>query len=173
VIQVFIDGANVWRTSQGLKKNIDFKKLMEFFKKGELLRISYYTALDKDAEDTKTSKIRPMLDWLDYNGFRVVDKYAKTWINDGIMKIKGDMDLEIAVDMLRAAKHGEDLWLFSGDGDFTYLVHECQRMGSRVTVCSSIKTQPSMCADELRRVCDEFVEIDTLPIFGDRNNRWS
>jgi len=166
-IAVFIDGANVYATAKMLKFDIDYDKLRKFFG-DSLVRAYYYTATKpRTGEDP----LRPLLDWLQYNGYKLVSKETKTFIDaDGRTKIKGNMDMEIAVDVMEVMPYVTDVWLFSGDGDFRYLVEAVQRRGIRVTVCSSIRTTlrdgspMSVCGDELRRSADTFVDISELPI---------
>ena len=141
--------------------DIDYKRLLrEFQGRGELLRAFYYTAV---IEDQEYSSIRPLIDWLDYNGYTVVTKATKEFIDQtGRRKIKGNMDIELAVDAMELAEHIDEMVLFSGDGDFRSLVEAVQRRGVRVTVISTISTQPPMIADELRRQADVFADLVTL-----------
>lgn len=158
---LFIDGANLYATTKSLGFDIDYKRLLkEFQSRGNLLRAFYYTAL---IEDQEYSSIRPLLDWLDYNGYTVITKPAKEFTDaTGRRKIKGNMDLELAVDVMELADHLDHVVLFSGDGDFRPLVESVQRKGVRVTVVSTISTQPPMIADELRRQADVFIDIAEL-----------
>lgn len=158
---LFIDGANLYATTKSLGFDIDYKRLLkEFQSRGNLLRAFYYTAL---IEDQEYSSIRPLLDWLDYNGYKVVTKPAKEFTDAmGRRKIKGNMDLELAVDMMELADHLDHVILFSGDGDFRPVVESVQRKGVRVTVISTISTQPPMIADELRRQADVFIDLQEL-----------
>ncbi len=158
---LFIDGANLYATTKSLGFDIDYKRLLEEFQgRGNLLRAFYYTAL---IEDQEYSSIRPLLDWLDYNGYKVVTKPAKEFTDAmGRRKIKGNMDLELAVDMMELADHLDHVILFSGDGDFRPVVESVQRKGVRVTVISTISTQPPMIADELRRQADVFIDLQEL-----------
>ena len=157
-IALFIDGANLYATAKSLGFDIDYKRLIkEFSTRGRLVRAYYYTAL---VEDQEYSSIRPLIDWLDYNGFAVVTKPAKEFVDSmGRRKIKGNMDIELAVDAMEMADHLDQIVLFSGDGDFRSLVEALQRKGCRVSVVSTIATQPPMVADELRRQADEFVDL--------------
>jgi uncharacterized LabA/DUF88 family protein len=158
---LFIDGANLYTTAKTLGFDIDFKRLLkEFEGRGTLVRAFYYTAV---IEDQELSAIRPLIDWLDYNGYSVITKAAKEF-NDtnGRRKVKGKMDIELAVDALELAKHIDQIVLFSGDGDFCSLVEAIQRRGVRVTVVSSIVSQPPMIADELRRQTDVFIDLMEL-----------
>lgn len=155
---VFIDGANLYATARALELEIDYKKLLRTFsEKCVMIRAFYYTAI---FEDQEYSPLRPLIDWLDYNGYRVVTKPVKEFIDDqGRRKIKGNMDIEIAVDMLGLADHIDHAVLFSGDGDFRRLIEALQRKGVRTTVISSNKCNPPMIADELRRQADQYVEL--------------
>ena len=160
-IALFIDGANLYSASKGLNIDLDFKKLLdEFQKRGVLVRAYYYTAI---VEDQDYSPIRPLVDWLDYNGFTVVTKPAKEYTDiNGRKRHRGDMDVDLAVDMMEMASHCDHMVLFSGDSDFRRLVEAVQRRGVRVTVVSSVKTSPPMASDELRRQADSFVDLADL-----------
>jgi uncharacterized LabA/DUF88 family protein len=160
-IALFIDGANLYAAAKSLGFDIDYKRLLqEFQTKGYLLRAYYYTAL---AEDQEYSSIRPLIDWLDYNGYTVVTKPTKEFVDSsGRRKIKGNMDIELAVNAMEMAEAVDHLVLFSGDGDFRSLVEAIQRKGRKVTVVSTLSTQPPMIADELRRQADHFVDLATL-----------
>jgi uncharacterized LabA/DUF88 family protein len=157
-IALFIDGANLYATAKSLGFDIDYRRLLqEFQSKGYLLRAYYYTAL---AEDQEYSSIRPLIDWLDYNGYTVVTKPTKEFVDaSGRRKIKGNMDIELAVHVMEMADAIDHLVLFSGDGDFRSLVEAVQRKGKKVTVVSTLSTQPPMIADELRRQADHFVDL--------------
>jgi len=160
-IALFIDGANLYSAAKGLNIDLDFKKLLEEFqKRGVLVRAYYYTAI---VEDQDYSPIRPLVDWLDYNGFTVVTKPAKEYVDaSGRKRHRGDMDVDLAVDMMELAEHLDHVVLFSGDSDFRRLVEAMQRRGVRVTVVSTVKSQPPMASDELRRVADSFVDLQDL-----------
>ena len=157
-IALFIDGANLHATAKSLGFEIDYKRLLsEFQLRGYLLRALYYTAV---IDDHEYPSIRPLIDWLDYNGYTVVTKAAKELVDQtGRRKIKGNMDVELAVDAMEIAPHIDQMVLFSGDGDFRSLVEAVQRRGVRVVVVSTISTQPPMVAQELRRQADEFIDI--------------
>ena len=160
-IALFIDGANLYATSKSLGFDIDYKRLLSFFEEqGYLLRAYYYTAL---IEDQEYSSIRPLIDWLDYNGYRVVTKPTKEFTDaNGRRKVKGSMDMELAVDAMEIADTIDHIVLFSGDGDFRSLVAALQRKGRKVSVVSTVSTNPPMIADELRRQADNFLELTSL-----------
>ena len=160
-IALFIDGANLYAATKALAFDIDFRRLLdEFGRRGVMVRASYYTAV---IEDQEYSPLRPLVDWLDYNGFNVVTKPAKRFTDaNGAVRTKGNMDIEIAVDMMELSAHIDHVVLFSGDGDFRRLVEAVQRKGVRVTVVSTVKSQPPLVADELRRQADAFVDLGDL-----------
>ena len=167
-IALFIDGANLYATSKTLGFDIDYKRLLkEFQSRGTLLRAFYYTAI---IEDQEYSSIRPLIDWLDYNGYTVVTKATKEFVDaSGRRKVKGNMDIELAVDAMELAQRIDEMVLFSGDGDFRSLVEAVQRRGVRVTVVSTISSQPPMIADELRRQADVFTDLVELKTKIDRD----
>ncbi|MCB1442511.1 MAG: NYN domain-containing protein [Methyloceanibacter sp.] len=174
-IALFIDGANLYAASKSLSFDIDYKRLLALFRaKGQLVRALYYTAL---ADDQEYSSIRPLIDWLDYNGYTMVTKPTKEFVDAaGRRKIKGNMDIELAVDAMELAEHLDHLVIFSGDGDFRSLVEALQHKGKRVSVISTLTTNPPMVADELRRQADQFIELTDLQHEisrdpGDRSNR--
>ena len=157
-VALFIDGSNLYAAARALDFDIDYKRLLDVFRdKGYLVRAFYYTAL---MDDQEYSPLRPLVDWLDYNGYTMVTKPAKEFTDaSGRRKLKGNMDIELAIDMLEMADRLDHIVLFSGDGDFRRLVEVVQRRGARVTVVSTVKSQPPMVADELRRQADNFLEL--------------
>jgi uncharacterized LabA/DUF88 family protein len=158
---LFIDGANLYATAKALQFDIDYKRLLMLFRqKGHLVRALYYTAL---VEDQEYSSIRPLVDWLDYNGYTMVTKPTKEFTDSmGRRKIKGNMDIELAVDAMRLSETLEHIVLFSGDGDFRPLVAALQQKGKRVSVVSTLQTAPPMVADDLRRQADQFIDLADL-----------
>ena len=160
-VGLFIDGSNLYAAARALGFDIDYKKLLTLFAdRCRLIRAFYYTAL---MEDQEYSPIRPLVDWLDYNGYTMVTKPTKEFTDAaGRRKIKGNMDIELAIDVMEMAQYLDHVVLFSGDGDFRRLVEAVQRKGVRVTVVSTVRSQPPMVADELRRQADLFVELEDL-----------
>ena len=160
-LALFIDGSNLYAAAKALGFDIDYKLLRaEFMRRGKLLRAFYYTAL---LENDEYSPIRPLVDWLHYNGFHMVTKPAKEYTDTmGRRKVKGNMDIELTVDAMELAPHVDHVVLFSGDGDFKPLLEALQRKGVRVSVVSTIRSQPPMISDELRRQADNFIELDEL-----------
>lgn len=161
-IVLFIDGANTHAAAKALGLDIDFSKLLaEFGKLGHMVRANYFTAIAEDAEDY--SPIRPLVDWLDYNGFSLTTKLSREYTDAaGRVRYRGDTRVELAVAMLEAAPTCEHMVLFSGDGDYESAVEAVQRKGVRVTVVSTIKSTPPMLSDSLRRRADAFIDIESL-----------
>ncbi len=160
-VALFVDGSNLYSTAKSLDFDIDYKKLLSYFNSQcQLLRAFYYTAL---IEDQEYSPLRPLVDWLDYNGYTLVTKPAKEFTDPtGRRRIKGNMDIELAVDLIEMAAHIDHAVIFSGDGDFRRLVESIQRKGVRVSVVSTVQSQPPMIADELRRQADVFLDLNDL-----------
>jgi len=160
-LALFIDGANLYAAGKALGFDIDYKLLRnEFMRRGKLLRAFYYTAL---LDSDEYSPIRPLVDWLNYNGYTMVTKPAKEYTDSqGRRKVKGNMDIELCIDAMELAPRVDHIVLFSGDGDFKPLVESLQRQGVRLSVVSTIRSQPPMISDELRRQADNFIELDDL-----------
>ena len=160
-LALFIDGSNLYAAAKSLGSDIDYKLLRtEFMRRGKLLRAFYYTAL---LDNEEYSPIRPLVDWLNYNGFTMITKTAKEFTDSqGRRKVKGNMDIELTVNAMELAPHVDHIVLFSGDGDFRPLVESLQRQGVRVSVVSTVRSQPPMIADELRRQADNFIELEGL-----------
>lgn len=160
-LALFIDGSNLYAAAKSLGFDIDYKLLrQEFERRGKLIRAYYYTAL---LENDDYSPIRPLVDWLHYNGFSMITKPAREYTDAlGRRKIKGNMDVELTVMAMELAPRMDHAVLFSGDGDFRPLVASLQRQGVRVSIVSTTRSQPAMIADELRRQADNFIELDAL-----------
>lgn len=157
-IALFIDGANLYATAKSLAVDIDFRRLLrEFQGRGRLLRAYYFTTLNEELEN---STIRPLIDWLDYNGFHVITKSSREFVDAaGRRRIKGSLDIEVALEAMEISDRVDHIVLFSGDGDFRPLVAALQKRGCRVSVASTVATQPMMISDELRRQADHFIEL--------------
>ncbi len=160
-LALFIDGTNARAAARALGFDIDYKRLLtEFRSRGTLVRAFYYTVV---IEDQESSPLRPLLDWLDYNGFTVVTKPAKEFDDgEGRRRFKRSMGVELAVNAMELAEQLDEIVLFSGDGDFRALVQAVQRLGVRVTVVSTTASQPPSIADELRRQADVFIDLMEL-----------
>ena len=160
-LALFIDGANLYAAGKALGFDIDYKLLRnEFMRRGKLLRAFYYTAL---LDNDEYSPIRPLVDWLHYNGYSMVTKPAKEYTDSqGRRKVKGNMDIELAIDAMELAPRVDHMVLFSGDGDFKPLVESLQRQGVRISIVSTIRSHPPMISDELRRQADNFIELADL-----------
>lgn len=165
-LALYIDGANLYAAARGLQIDLDYRRLLtECRGRARLIRAYYYTAI---VEDQEVSPIRPLIDWLDYNGYTVVTKAAREYTDAmGRRRFKGNMDVEISVDMMEASAFLDHAILFSGDGDFVSLIEALQRRGVRTTVVSTVRSQPPMAADDLRRAADVFLDLaDLAPLIS-------
>jgi uncharacterized LabA/DUF88 family protein len=162
---LFIDGPNLYSTSRHLSFDVDYRNLLVYFRSRTNIVRAFYYAAQLDTEDY--SPLRPLMDWLAYNGFTLVTKAAREFTDaTGRRRVHGSMDVELAVDMIEIASQLDHVVLFSGDGDFVRLIERVQQLGIRATVISSARTKPVMVADELRRQADQFVELaDIAPEF--------
>jgi uncharacterized LabA/DUF88 family protein len=160
-LAVFIDGPALYYSSRALGFQVDFKRLLSYLERqGALMRAYYYSPLSEDGDFQTT---RPLLDWLDYNGFTVKTKLVKEYDDgEGRRKLKRNISIEIAVDALEIASRVDEIMLFSGDGDYRKVIEARQRQGPRALVVSPLRSRPPMLADELRRQADEFREMDDL-----------
>ena len=160
-LALFIDGVNLYSAARALEFGIDYKRLhQEFMRRGKLLRAFYYTAL---FENDEYSSIRPLIDWLHYNGFTTVTKPMKEYTDSmGRRKVKGNMHIELAVDAMEIAPRVDHIVLFSGDGDFVPLIASLQRQGVRVSIVSTQRSPTPMVSDELRRQADNFIDLKVL-----------
>ena len=168
-IVLFIDGPSLHMTARALGFEVDYKELLSVFqKKGKLLRALYYTTI---LEQQDFTAVRPLVDWLEYNGYTLITKPAKEFTDAaGRRRVKGDMDVELAVHAMQMADTVDHIVIFTGDGDFRCLVEALQQRGKRVSVISTLETQPAMVADELRRQADQFIELATLESAISRKN---
>ena len=157
-LALFIDGPNLYNAARALNFDIDYRRLLTLFQsKGRLIRAFYYTAL---AEEQDYSPIRPLVDWLDYNGFTMVTKPMKEFTDAaGRRRVRGDISVEMTVDVLSLAPRLDHAVIFAGDGDLRRMVEGAQQLGLRVSVLSTIRTQPGMIADDLRRQADQFIDL--------------
>lgn len=165
-LAIFVDGNGLYSAARALGFEIDYRRLrQEFARRGTLLRALYYVSF---VESEEYSPVRPLIDWLDYNGFNVVTKIAKEYVDaQGRRKVKGNIDVEMAVHAMELASRLDHVVLFTGNGDFRVLVASLQHQGVRVSVVSTVRSQPPMVSDELRRQADNFIDLcDLRDIIG-------
>jgi uncharacterized LabA/DUF88 family protein len=155
---LFIDGANLYSASRNLGFDVDYRNMLDFFRaKTNIVRAYYYSAV---LETEEYSPLKPLTDWLAYNGYNLVTKAAREFTDAaGRRRVKGNMDIELAIDMMEMAPRLDHAVLFSGDSDFRRLVEAVQRQGVRVSVVSTVRSSPPMIGDELRRQADQFLEL--------------
>ncbi len=159
----FIDGANLYKAARNLGFDIDYKSLLAKTQSScQLVRASYYTAIQED-RDQDYSPLRPLVDWLDYNGYTMVTKTTREFTDQqGRKRFKGSTDIELVVDMMLLADRLDHIVIFSGNGDFRRAIEAVQAKGLRVSVVSTVKSSPPMASDELRRQADSFLDLADL-----------
>jgi uncharacterized LabA/DUF88 family protein len=160
---LFIDGANLYKAARALGFDMDYKSLLAKARTAsQLVRAYYFTSIQEDREQDY-SPLRPLVDWLDYNGYTMVTKLAREFTDaTGRKRFKGSTDIELAVEMMALAPRIDHMILFSGNGDFRRAIEAVQAQGVRVSVVSTIKSQPPMASDELRRQADRFFDLAEL-----------
>jgi uncharacterized LabA/DUF88 family protein len=150
-VVVFIDGANLFYAASHLGIEIDYAKLLQrLVGKAYLLHAFFYTGVDPDND-----KQHKFLLWMQRSGFRVISKNVAQF-PDGSRK--ANLDVEIAVDMMRLSEHFDTAVLVSGDGDFAYVVNTLAYQGVRVEVVGL----RCMTSDQLISVADCYIDIHSL-----------
>lgn len=165
---LFVDGPNIVACARDLGWDIDWAKVLRVFSRGTRLRRAfYYTAIAYD----ENPSLRGFVDWLSYHGWTVVTKPAKRIHGEnGRKRIEGNMDVEIAIDMVEMSRKVDHVVLFSGDADFVYAVRHAQKNDTRVTVVSTASEDSWALADELRRRADFFIDLDDLRPYIERTD---
>ncbi|MEE9329631.1 MAG: NYN domain-containing protein [Parvularculaceae bacterium] len=169
---LFLDGANLYKMARNLGFDIDYKALLRKTNQASrLLRASYYTVIQED-RDQDYSPLRPLVDWLDYNGYHMVTKIARDYTDaTGKRRYRGSIDVELATDLLTLSDRIDVAVLFSGNGDFRRAIEALQAKGVRVVVVSTVKSSPPMASDEMRRQADLFIDLaDLEPVIGRKGN---
>lgn len=160
-IALFIDGHALHNAAKSIDLTVDYASLRkEFAARGKLVHAYFYAAIDEDAE---FSAVRKLADYLDYNGYMVRTRALQRRVQeDGNVRIKASIAVQMAVEARDVAEHVEHIVLFTGDGDMVHTVKSIQRLGVRVSVCGTRKGKESLLSDELRREVDNVIELDDL-----------
>jgi len=161
---LFIDGQSLHHAVKALNFEVDYKRLLaEFERRGPLLRAYYYTTV---FETEDVTAVRPLLDWLKYNGFTVRTMLLREHDDgEGRRRWRRNIGVDLAIDAMETAGYVDNMYLFSGDGNFRCLVRALQRRSVCVTVVSTLRSKPApVVADELRRQADVFLELDDLKL---------
>lgn len=159
---LLIDGVALHHASRANGISVDFKRLLQWLReRTRLVRAIYFTALVE--EDDEVISVKPLVDWLDYNGYMTVTKAARIYSNeDGTRRVKGSMNVEIAMMMAELAGIAEHIVLASGDADLIPAVKYVQQRGSRVSVISTLHSRPPCVSDDLRRQTDDYIDIVSI-----------
>ena len=151
-LAMFIDGVNTHAAARALGFDIDYQRLLtEFQSRGTLVRVFFYTVI---VEDWEFSALRPLIDWLDYNGFTVITKAAKVFDDgEGRRGLKRNISVELAIDAMELADYLDQIVLFAGDGDFRSLMKACKVAGFASPSClrwkAGLRWSPMSCGDKL------------------------
>lgn len=159
-VVALIDGLSLHRSARSLGFVCDFKKLKEWLGKvcvpgANLVRVHYYTPLE---DSDQHSDLRPLVDWLDYNGFSVFEKYFVRRENGTIpfVSILPELYTDALMYTHTSISH---FVLFVGDSDYAPLINALKSRGASVIVVSSLKDSNAPVADVLRRSSDSFVDL--------------
>lgn len=199
-VAVFIDGWNFrYATYESFGLRVDYTKLLRYFAENTVLvRAYFYTGEWDDSAISRYARItspddpltkqremeqqrdgeRAFWRFLNRNGYRVVRKPVRVMTPDeeGTPKMKADLDLEIAIDMLTLAEKCDRIVLVSGDGDFAPLVDAVAKRGVRVAVVSTqadeaFRNARYRASDDLLDAADEFIPIESIRKFIEREQR--
>lgn len=157
-LALFIEGPALYAAARSIGLDIDYRRLLGFFRqRSYLVRTLYYTPVSENEEFVT---VRPLIDWLEYNGFYVVTKPVKVYVDvAGRRKTKGSLHVDMAVHALQLAENLDHLILASSAGGFSSLSAALQAKGKRVSVLSTLKSGPAFVEDDLRRRADQFIEL--------------
>lgn len=157
---ILIDGSNLYAALRG-KYKLDYLRLVDYF--GKDSKFVYFTALPDKSE---INRLQPMVDFLKFNHFQLVTKEMKTYTqDDGEIKRKGNMDIEIAVYAMAMSQHYKHISLFSGDGDFCCLINHLQVYNG---CCIDVYSSKELFADSIRAQADNYHYIENMSeVFGD------
>ena len=170
-VALFVDGQNFYVTQKVLSFEVDYKQLLTLFRsRAHLIRAYYYTTLNEDLEFVS---IKPLVDWLGYNGYSVVTKPARFFVDSsGQKRARTSSLIDIAVEAMRIADSVDHIVLMTGDGELCSLVSALQDRGKRVMVISTLESSSGLVSDDLRRRADQFVDLASLqPLIGRRSTR--
>jgi len=165
---LFIDGPSFYSTTSRLGWDVDYRRLRAHFEtESKLYRAMYFTALPEnsdvrgaDGDPIHHSPVIKLVDWLSYNEYRTITKPMREFRDsEGRIRQKGNLQVEIAVEMMEATQFADHMILFSGDGDLEHVVDAVQRRGVKVTVASTVRLSPLPISGDLRRIVDRFIDL--------------
>lgn len=166
---LFIDGASLHHAARNLGFEVDFRSLRTLFEENTDFQRAYYYAAMPETDDY--SPLKPLTDWLAYNGYYLITKPAREFTDGtGRRRVKGNMDVELTADLLLQAPRLDHAVIISGDSDLRRAVEAAQGLGTRVSVISSLRTSPPMIGDDLRRQTDTFIELADVAYYFTRRS---
>ena len=170
---IFIDGRSLFHTARKLDFEVDLSKFSQYFaSKFQLVRCSYYTPVSEER-----TPLHNILDWLSYNGFTVSTRVFSP--DNHPPSISSLMSVDIIEQTLGNGYAGDEPYalqhvvIVSGDGDYCPVVKFLKSRSIRVSVMSSLETEPLSISEELRRLADNFIELDDLRSELERHKKTS
>lgn len=168
-LAIFIDGQHLFSASRNLGFDVDYRNFLECFrKKGKVIRAYYYAV---HVDNGEYSPLKPLTDWLAYNGYALSMRTTTEHTDSQGRRRIPHTDLEMLADMFGIADHVDHMVIVTGNGGYCRGVSLIQQRGVRVSVLSSIKTDSPMLSDDLRRTCDQFIELQEIKSEFTRVNR--
>lgn len=156
---IFIDGWNLARVSRDyLRREIDFERLLNYFSRNaRIIKAFYY--IGEDTEDGENAKQHKFLTWMKRNGYKVVSRPIKVYVDDkGKYYKKADLDADITLDMMDLADKVDKIVLFSGDGDFANVIDRIGMKGVRTQVVALW----DVASGDLVEAADEFLDLKDI-----------
>lgn len=151
-VGIFVDVSNLFYSAKSAEVEVNYCKLLSYATGGRhLIRACAYTGIDPE-----NNSQRKFIDFLSANGYKVVCKDIHKYDTG---RIKANLDIEIAVDMMLMAQNLDVAVLVSGDGDFARLVSAVQDKGVRFELVGFSNST----SNDLIQMVDAFTEISTIP----------
>ncbi|MEX2374655.1 MAG: NYN domain-containing protein [Dehalococcoidia bacterium] len=152
-VAVFVDVPNVIYGFEG-DGVLNMGKLLDLITDGrDLVRATAYSPVSDDPREPVEQQrfVAPFVP----HEYRIVTKPLKRF-SDG--SIKGNFDVEMAVDMVLMADRVDIISIISGDADFARAVEVVQQKGVRVEVVAFAGST----SIELRALADRYIELDRV-----------
>ena len=160
-IGIYVDASNIaMNGGYGMRYDV----LREFACRagGEAQRLNTYIAFDEERAAVDREYAHRTLAYhsvLRSHGYRLSVKKIKRYTDEeGLVHLKANTDLDMAVDVLNESDKLDTVLLVTGDGDFTRVVTALQSKGCRVEVLAFANI-----SRELREQADTFINGYVLP----------
>jgi uncharacterized LabA/DUF88 family protein len=161
---VFIDASNLWAVQKSRGKFFDYEKLVTYIQKkftAEKIKVFYYTAFPADG--TRGYSLEGRHKFFTYlkKGLNFVVRKKELKRISVIaehgesIEEKGNMDVEITIDVLHHLSKYDTAIFFTGDSDFLELVTYVRRHGKKAFIFSS----KNNISQELRTGGDGYFDV--------------